>query len=192
MNNWISLFLIAIGLAMDAFAVSICDGIRINGLKKWQGIVIALTFGLFQGLMPLIGYYLGSLFMSYIEAYDHWVAFGLLSIIGGLMIFEGIKGLIKPESVVPQQFKIRNILIEGVATSIDALAVGITLTTLPIFIVWDVLTIAGITFIIALIGVLLGQEINKLLKGKYSITNIIGGTILIALGIIILIEHLLA
>lgn len=192
MNNWISLFLIAIGLAMDAFAVSICDGIRINGLKKWQGIVIALTFGLFQGLMPLIGYYLGSLFMSYIEAYDHWVAFGLLSIIGGLMIFEGIKGLIKPESVVPQQFKIRNILIEGVATSIDALAVGITLTTLPIFIVWDVLTIAGITFIIALIGVLLGQQINKLLKGKYSITNIIGGTILIALGIIILIEHLLA
>ena len=127
--------------------------------------------------MPLIGYYLGSLFMSYIEAYDHWVAFGLLSIIGGLMIFEGIKGLIKPESVVPQQFKIRNILIEGVATSIDALAVGITLTTLPIFIVWDVLTIAGITFIIALIGVLLGQQINKLLKGKYSITNIIGGTI---------------
>lgn len=192
MNNWISLFLIAIGLAMDAFAVSICDGIRINGLKKWQGIVIALTFGLFQGLMPLIGYYLGSLFMSYIEAYDHWVAFGLLSIIGGLMIFEGIKGLIKPESVVPQQFKIRNILIEGVATSIDALAVGITLTTLPIFIVWDVLTIAGITFIIALIGVLLGQQINKLLKGKYSITNIIGGAILIALGIIILIEHLLA
>lgn len=192
MNNWISLFLIAIGLAMDAFAVSICDGIRINGLKKWQGIVIALTFGLFQGLMPLIGYYLGSLFMSYIEAYDHWVAFGLLSIIGGLMIFEGIKGLIKPESVVPQQFKIRNILIEGVATSIDALAVGITLTTLPIFIVWDVLTIAAITFIIALIGVLLGQQINKLLKGKYSITNIIGGTILIALGIIILIEHLLA
>lgn len=192
MNNWISLFLIAIGLAMDAFAVSICDGIRINGLKNWQGIVIALTFGLFQGLMPLIGYYLGSLFMSYIEAYDHWVAFGLLSIIGGLMIFEGIKGLIKPESVVPQQFKIRNILIEGVATSIDALAVGITLTTLPIFIVWDVLTIAGITFIIALIGVLLGQQINKLLKGKYSITNIIGGTILIALGIIILIEHLLA
>ena len=191
MSNWISLVFIAFGLAMDAFAVAICDGIRINNIKKWQGIVIALTFGLFQGIMPVIGYYLGSLFMSYIEAYDHWVAFGLLSIIGGVMIFEGIKGLIKPESVVPQQFKISNILVEGVATSIDALAVGVSLTTLPIFIAYDAIVITSITFVIALIGVLLGQQINKLLKGKYSIANIIGGAILIVLGITILIEHLM-
>lgn len=190
---WFSLVLIAIGLAMDAFAVAICNGIRIKNIKLWQGIVIALTFGVFQGLMPTIGYFLGETFISYIEDYDHWVAFALLDGIGLWMIFEGIKDIIKKEEEEKEiKFNIWTILFQGVVTSIDAFAVGITLTTFDIFIAWDALVIFGITFVIAFIGVILGKQINKLLKGKYSIANIIGGLILVALGIYIVIEHSLA
>lgn len=189
---WFSLVLIAIGLAMDAFAVAICNGIRIKNIKLWQGIVIALTFGAFQGLMPTIGYFLGETFMAYIEDYDHWVAFALLDGIGLWMIFEGIKDIIKKEEEKEIKFNIWAILFQGVVTSIDAFAVGITLTTFDIFIAWDALVIFGITFVIAFIGVILGKQINKLLKGKYSIANIIGGLILVALGIYIVIEHSLA
>ena len=189
---WIQLILIAIGLAMDAFAVGICNGIRIKNIKLWQGIVIALTFGVFQGLMPTIGYFLGDTFMSYIEDYDHWVAFALLDGIGLWMIFEGIKDIIKKEEEKEIKFNIWTVLFQGVVTSIDAFAVGITLTTFDIFIAWDALIIFGITFVIAFIGVILGKQINKLLKGKYSIANIIGGLILVALGIYIVIEHSLA
>ncbi|MCR4879931.1 MAG: manganese efflux pump MntP family protein [Bacilli bacterium] len=183
--------MIAIGLAMDAFATSIVDGLRYQKAKKRHGIYVALTFGLFQGVMPVIGYFLGSLFIKQIEAYDHWVAFGLLLLIGGFMIFEGIKGIIKPESVKEKEFSWKEVFLQGVATSIDALAVGITLTTLKIHIAWDALTIAGITFIICIIGFFLGKQIAKLLKGKYSIANIIGGIILIAIGISIVIEHMM-
>ncbi|MCR4561854.1 MAG: manganese efflux pump MntP family protein [Bacilli bacterium] len=189
--NWLSLIGISVGLAMDAFAVSIVSGLTIKGLKKWQGIVIAAFFGVFQGLMPLIGYLLGSLFISYIEAYDHWVAFGLLLAIGGWMIFEGVKDIVRPEELKEKVFSWKKVIIQAIATSIDALAVGISLQTLGIFIVWDVLTIAIITFVICLFGVFLGTQISKLLKGKYSIANIIGGTILILIGVSILIEHLL-
>lgn len=189
---WFSLVLIAIGLAMDAFAVAICNGIRIKNIKMWQGIAIALTFGVFQGLMPTIGYFLGETFIPYIEDYDHWVAFALLDGIGLWMIFEGIKDIIKKEEEKEIKFNIWTILFQGVVTSIDAFAVGITLTTFDIFIAWDALIIFGITFVIAFIGVILGKQINKLLKGKYSIANIIGGLILVALGIYIVIEHSLA
>lgn len=190
--EWLQLIFIAIGLAMDAFAVAVCNGIRIKNIKLWQGIVIALTFGVFQGLMPTIGYFLGDTFMSYIEDYDHWVAFALLDGIGLWMIFEGIKDIIKKEEEKEIKFNIWTILFQGIVTSIDAFAVGITLTGYEIFIAWDALIIFGITFVIAFIGVILGKQINKLLKGKYSIANIIGGLILVALGIYIVIEHSLA
>lgn len=176
---------------MDAFAVAICNGIRIKNIKLWQGIVIALTFGVFQGLMPTIGYFLGETFISYIEDYDHWVAFALLDGIGLWMIFEGIKDIIKKEEEKEIKFNIWTILFQGIVTSIDAFAVGITLTGYEIFIAWDALIIFGITFVIAFIGVILGKQINKLLKGKYSIANIIGGSILVILGIYIVIEHTL-
>lgn len=189
--EWIKLILVAIGLAMDAFAVAICNGIRIKSIKLWQGIVIALTFGVFQGLMPTIGYFLGETFMSYIEDYDHWVAFALLDGIGLWMIFEGIKDIIKKEEEKEIKFNIWAILFQGIVTSIDAFAVGITLTEYEIFIAWDALVIFGITFVIGFIGVILGKQINKLLKGKYSIANIIGGSILVILGIYIVIEHTL-
>ncbi len=190
--EWLQLIFIAIGLAMDAFAVAVCNGIRIKNIKLWQGIVIALTFGVFQGLMPTIGYFLGDTFMSYIEDYDHWVAFALLDGIGLWMIFEGIKDIIKKEEEKEIKFNIWTILFQGIVTSIDAFAVGITLTGYEIFIAWDALVIFGITFVIGFIGVILGKQINKLLKGKYSIANIIGGLILVALGIYIVIEHSLA
>ena len=190
--EWLQLIFISIGLAMDAFAVAVCNGIRIKNIKLWQGIVIALTFGVFQGLMPTIGYFLGDTFMSYIEDYDHWVAFALLDGIGLWMIFEGIKDIIKKEEEKEIKFNIWTILFQGIVTSIDAFAVGITLTGYEIFIAWDALVIFGITFVIGFIGVILGKQINKLLKGKYSIANIIGGLILVALGIYIVIEHSLA
>lgn len=189
--EWLQLIFIAIGLAMDAFAVAVCNGIRIKNIKLWQGIVIALTFGVFQGLMPTIGYFLGDTFMSYIEDYDHWVAFALLDGIGLWMIFEGIKDIIKKEEEKEIKFNIWTILFQGIVTSIDAFAVGITLTGYEIFIAWDALVIFGITFVIGFIGVILGKQINKLLKGKYSIANIIGGSILVILGIYIVIEHTL-
>ena len=190
MASWISLIAIAIGLAMDAFAASIVDGLRYQNTKKRHGVYVALTFGLFQGLMPLIGFLLGSLFISYIEDYDHWVAFGLLLLIGGFMCFEGIKGIVKPESIKPKEFSFKEVIFQGVATSIDALAVGITLNTLEIFVAWDVLIITVVTFVICLVGFFLGTLISKLLKGKFSITNIIGGIILIGIGVSIVIEHM--
>jgi putative Mn2+ efflux pump MntP len=175
---------------MDAFATSIVDGLRYGKATKRHGVFVALTFGLFQGLMPLIGFFLGSLFISYIEAYDHWVAFGLLLLIGGFMIFEGIKGIVKPEAIQEKEFSWKEVLFQGVATSIDALAVGITLSALSIFIVWDSLVITGVTFLMCLLGFFLGKEISKLFKGKVSIANIIGGTILILIGVTIVIEHM--
>ena len=190
MGAWISLILIAIGLAMDAFAASIVDGLRYRNSTKRHGVFVALTFGLFQGVMPVIGYFLGSLFIDKIKDYDHWVAFGLLLAIGGFMIFEGIKGIVKPESVKEKEFSWKEVILQGVATSIDALAVGITLSTFDIFIVYDALVITGITFVICLLGFFLGTQISKLLKGKYSIANIIGGVILIAIGVSIVIEHM--
>ena len=190
MGAWISLILIAIGLAMDAFAASIVDGLRYHNTTKRHGVFVALTFGLFQGVMPVIGYFLGSLFIDKIKDYDHWVAFGLLLAIGGFMIFEGIKGIIKPESVKEKEFSWKEVILQGIATSIDALAVGITLSTFDIFIVYDALVITGNTFVICLLGFFLGTQISKLLKGKYSIANIIGGVILIAIGVSIVIEHM--
>jgi putative Mn2+ efflux pump MntP len=192
MQAWISLIAIAFGLAMDAFATSIVDGLRYCNSSKRHGVIVALTFGVFQGVMPLIGYFLGSLFISYIEAYDHWVAFALLLLIGGLMIFEGVKGIVKPESVEEKEFSLKEVLFQGVATSIDALAVGITLATLNIFIVWDALVITGITTAVCLVGFFLGKVISKALKGRYSIANVIGGVILIAIGVSIVIEHMTA
>ena len=192
MQAWISLIAIAFGLAMDAFATSIVDGLRYCNSSKRHGVIVALTFGVFQGVMPLIGYFLGSLFISYIEAYDHWVAFALLLLIGGLMIFEGVKGIVKPESVEEKEFSLKEVLFQGVATSIDALAVGITLATLNIFIVWDALVITGITTAVCLVGFFLGKVISTARTGRYSIANVIGGVILIAIGVSIVIEHMTA
>ena len=121
----LSVFLSGISLSMDAFAVSICDGMIYRDLTKRKAVLMPLTFGLFQALMPIIGFYVGMAFLQYIEAFDHWIAFAILLIIGGKMIFDGIEELRSPvEEITLKKFSLAEVLIQGVATSIDALACG--------------------------------------------------------------------
>lgn len=199
-TSFLEIALIGLGLSMDAFAVSICDGITITKLSKRNAIVIASIFGLLQGIMPLIGYFIGSLFYSYIESFDHWIAFALLSLIGGKMVFDGIKSLVKPEQAKPKQFSYKEIFIQGIATSIDALVIGITLCSMSMGLIannfdFSIFLQAGIivaiTFAMCSIGLFLGKGINALLKGKFAIAEIIGGIILISIGVKILIDHLI-
>lgn len=192
----LEVFLIGVSLSMDAFAVSICDGMVYRDLNKRKGAVIPATFGFFQAAMPLIGFFIGTLFISYIEAFDHWVAFVLLLIIGGKMVYDGIKEIRHPEEEVEtKKFSVPEVLLQGVATSIDALAVGISMlamegiTTLTVW--WYAALIGVTTFIISLVGVLLGVRMGKLFKDKASYAEIIGGLVLIGIGVKILVEGLL-
>ena len=197
----LSVFLAGVSLAMDAFAVSICDGMVYQNLNKRKGVLIPLTFGLFQAIMPIIGFYVGMAFQK-IEVFDkvdHWIAFALLLIIGGKMIFDGIKELRKKdEEVHIKKFSFVEVLIQGVATSIDALFVGFSLNALlgevnPIQLwAWvSVIAIGLITFIISLVGMIIGVKVGQLFKKKVSIAEIIGGVVLIGIGLKILIEGLL-
>lgn len=190
-------FIFGIALAMDCLALSITDGLTMDGLseKKRRMFFIAGVFALFQGLFPLIGYLLGEAFSEFIDKYDHWIGFGLLLLIGGKMLFEGIKGIVKPEEKKMIPFSIKTVLIQGVADSIDALAIGITVTAniqatevYQVYVCFAV--IATCTFAISLLGLVAGKWISKALKGHYEISEIIGGVVLIALGVILLLEGL--
>ncbi len=192
----LEIVLIGISLAMDAFAVSIADGMCYKGLTKGKATLIPLTFGILQAVMPLIGFFLGTLFAGYIDKYDHYVAFFLLLIIGGKMALDGIKDLRAGEGeVTDKKFSYPEVLVQGIATSIDALAVGITMlamdgiTTTNVF--GFVAIIGVITFIISLVGVIIGTTIGKLFKNKASIAEIVGGLVLIGLGIKILVEGII-
>ena len=182
----IELILISIGLAMDAFAVSICKGIKMTSKKTWHIIVIALFFGGFQMLMPIIGWFLGSRFESYITSFDHWIAFILLSIIGGKMLIDGIKA---EDDEDEGEFKLdlKELFLLAIATSIDALAVGITFTFLNYPIVECMSIIGCTTFIISFIGVYIGKVFGSKYEHKAEIA---GGIILIVIGLKILLEHL--
>lgn len=192
----LEIFLIGVSLSMDAFAVSICDGMIYSDLNKKKGAVMPITFGLFQAAMPLIGFFLGTLFLEYIETYDHWVAFILLLIIGGKMIFDGIKEIRHPDvEIERKKFSVGEVVIQGIATSIDALAVGISMLAMDgitKITVWGYAAFIGaITFCISLVGVVIGRKVGKLFKNKASIAEIVGGVVLIAIGLKILIEGLL-
>lgn len=181
----LELLLIAIGLSMDAFAVSICKGLSTQKLQIKHYLIIGAWFGGFQALMPTIGYFLGSTFEQYITAYDHWVAFVLLGIIGGNMIREGLS---KDEEKADGSFSVKSMLVLAVATSIDALAVGITFALLPdVNIVAAVSFIGAITFIISALGLKVGNIFGMKYKSKAEIA---GGIILILIGTKILLEHL--
>lgn len=192
----LSIVLSGISLAMDAFAVSICDGMVYRNLNKRKGITIPLTFGIFQALMPIIGFYLGMLFLEQIEAFDHWIAFALLVIIGGKMVFDGIKELKSPEEELkPKKFSYPEVLVQGVATSIDALAVGFSLNAMLASVgnvqVWawiSVCIIGIITFAISLGGLLIGVKVGKLFRKKASVAEIIGGAVLILIAVKIVLE----
>ena len=185
--NLISIFLIGLGLAMDAFAVSLTVGMNTSKKEKWKmALKASVFFGGFQGIMPLIGWAIGISFAEYIEKIDHWVAFVLLAVIGGKMIFEAIKEEEKSEKE-EKSYSNKRFLILAIATSIDALAVGITFAFLNVNIISSISIIAIITFIICMIGVYLGKVLGKIFGSK---AEIVGGAILIIIGIKILIDHL--
>lgn len=202
----LQIILFGLALSMDAFAVSVADGLTYTDINKKRIFFIAIVFGLMQGIMPLIGYWL-------VEAVEvivgessagqagnimsltvTWIAFGLLMFIGGKMLVEGILEIKKPvEEKEAKTFSIKEVLIFGIATAIDALGTGVALhsgtlsNNVTIFLHVSIITV--ITFALSLVGLFLGHKIEKLFKGKYEITQIIGGVILLLLGVWIVLSH---
>jgi manganese efflux pump family protein len=176
------LLLIAIALAMDSVAVSIATGVKFKSISLSTTLKISFFFGFFQGFMPLIGYLLGSTFASYINRVDHFIAFAILSFLGYKMIKEGMEDKIEEEI---SNLKDKTLFFLAIATSIDALAVGITFSFEEINILYAVSIIAIVTFLLCFFSVYLGKKVGRYLENK---AEYLGGTILILLGIKILIE----
>ncbi len=181
------LVLSAVGLSMDAFAVSMCKGLCMKRLRYGNAAVISLFFGGFQAAMPLIGWFLGTQFSKYVTPIDHWIAFVLLAYIGGKMIWEAAHG--GPDGSCPTDERIdyRELFMLSIATSIDALAVGITFAFLKTDILPAVLEIGAITFGLSFAGVVIGHRFGTKLKSKAEVA---GGVVLILIGLKILFEHL--
>ena len=180
----ISILLIAVGLAMDSLAVSISGGIVMRPFCMRQSLRLALTMGIFQGGMTLLGWLRGVSFSSYITAFDHWIAFILLGFLGGKMIYESFG----EEETTISSFSTKTLLTLGVATSIDALAVGVSMAFLKTSIYFPAFIIGFVTFALSLIGVISGYRFGKI---KGINVELFGGIILIAIGVKILIEHLM-
>ena len=188
MAVFIELFLLGVGLSMDAFAVSVCKGLAMNKVNKKQAVMIGLYFGGFQALMPLIGWFLGVRFQKYITSVDHWIAFGLLVFIGGKMILEAVRDSEVQEigeKDLPLDHK--EMFVLAVATSIDALAVGITFAFLDTPIIEAIAIIGCTTFLLSILGVVVGNFCGTRYKKKAEIA---GGIILVLIGLKILLEHL--
>ncbi len=186
--GFIELFLIGVGLAMDAFAVSICKGLNMRKMNYRQATVIALFFGGFQAFMPFLGWSLGRHFEHYIVSIDHWIAFILLAIIGGNMIKEALGDEEDVEcGDCHDQLDLKELLMLAIATSIDALAVGITFAFLRVSIVPAITIIGVTTFIISFAGVHIGHHFGSKYEKKAELA---GGIILICIGLKILLEHL--
>lgn len=181
----LELFILAVGLSMDAFAVSICKGLATEKVKFKHMAITGAWFGGFQALMPFLGYVLGTTFEKFVTSFDHWIAFVLLGAIGINMIKESFE---KEENEGDCDFGFKRMLLMAIATSIDALAVGITFALLPeVNILAAVLFIGVITFVLSALGVKLGSIVG----GKYkSRAEFLGGAILVLLGLKILLEHL--
>lgn len=179
-----TLLILAIGVSMDAFAVSICKGLAMKQIKFKYMLIVGLWFGGFQALMPLIGYFLGIQFETYITAYDHWIAFILLALIGGNMIKEALSN---EEETADASLAVKIMLILAIATSIDALALGVTFAFLQVNI-WEAVSFIGVvTFLFSVAGLKIGNVFGTKYKSK---AEFVGGVILILLGIKILLEHL--
>ena len=184
--GFFELFLIGIGLSMDAFAVAICKGLGMERINKRDTLLLALFFGGFQALMPLTGYLLGSRFASYIERWDHWIAFVLLAFIGGNMIRES-REQEEEEAKHCGSIRYRELFTLAVATSIDALAVGVSFAFLGVHTAPAVTLIGCTTFVLTLVGVWVGNLFGSRYKSRAELT---GGIILILIGVKILLEHL--
>ncbi len=179
----ITIFLIAVSLAMDAFAVSISNGVSVRGFDTKQSAVQGLYFGGFQFLMPVVGWFLGSRVKTYIESVDHWIAFALLAVIGGNMIRESFR----EEEGGQTELTGRILLLQAIATSIDALAVGISFAILDVNI-WMAAAIIGVvSFVMSFCGGMLGKGLGNFLQAKAEFA---GGIVLVLIGIKILAEHL--
>lgn len=188
--NLLVIFLTAVSLAMDAFAVSVTNGVTVKDFKKRHAVKMGIFFGGFQFVMPLVGYVLGSGFRVYIEAFDHWIAFGLLALIGGNMIRESLFGgdeAAEPKTAA-EALNAKVLTVQAIATSIDALAVGISFSLLKEVNMWLSCTVIGIVaFVFSFAGALMGKKIGGLFKDKAELA---GGIILCCIGLKILIEHL--
>lgn len=186
----VELVLTAVGLSMDAFAAAICKGLNMQKINHKHAFIISLFFGGFQGLMPFIGWVLGKQFESYITDFDHWIAFALLAFIGGKMLVEALKKDDDGCCCDCGAFDVKDVLVLAVATSIDALAVGITFATLKMQLaetVVAVLLIAAVTFGFSYAGVAIGNRFGAKFKSKAEFA---GGVILVLIGVKILLEHL--
>ena len=179
----LELFIIAVGLSMDAFAVAICKGLSVRALRPRHAVVTGLYFGGFQALMPLLGFLLGAQFARFISGFDHWVVFGLLAFIGVGMIRES------REQACPADkgFSPKEMLPLAVATSIDALAAGVSLALLDVKILWAVSFIGVTTFCLSALGVWVGHRFGARYKGGAELA---GGVVLILIGVKVLLEHL--
>ena len=187
--GFVELFLIGVGLSMDAFAVSICKGLGMKRLNMGQALVIGLFFGGFQALMPLIGWALGTQLADFITPIDHWIAFILLALIGGKMLFDAFRGDDEGGAGEPKDTRLdlKELLMLAIATSIDALAVGITFAFLQVAIVPSITIIGLTTFVISFAGVAVGHFFGARFEKP---ATIVGGVVLILIGVKILLEHL--
>ena len=183
-NEFFTLFILAVGLSMDAFAVAICKGLAMKKMSWKNAVIVGLWFGGFQALMPAIGYFLGVQFADKITAIDHWIAFVLLALIGGNMVREALS---KEEEEASASMDVKTMFIMAVATSIDALAVGITFAFLDQNMPVAVSLIGVTTFLLSMAGVKIGSVFGAKYKAKAEFA---GGVILILLGLKILLEHL--
>lgn len=182
------LLVIAAGLSMDAFAVSVGKGLCMPRVRPGQALAIAACFGAFQAAMPLLGWVLGTQFSQYVEPVDHWIAFGLLGLIGAKMIWDGLHE--QPDGSCPaegQRLAVGELLMLGVATSIDAFAVGCTFAFLSVSIAPAVAVIGVVTFALSLAGVVLGHKVGS----RYNrAATVVGGVVLVLIGLKTLLEHL--
>ena len=180
------LMILAVGLSMDACAVAICKGACMRRVDAGQSLMISFSFGVFQAFMPLVGWFLGTQFRQAIQEADHWVAFVLLGFLGFKMIWDALH---EEELTVCAPLRVRELLLLSVATSIDALAAGIALAVLQVNIVYSVIVIGMTTFVLSLLGTLVGNKFGQTYQAK---AQFVGGMVLCLIGIKVLLEHLSA
>ena len=181
------ILIIAVGLAMDAFAVSVTNGMCYKRLGAGRTLTIGMSFGIFQGVMPLIGFLAGSVFATKIGAADHWIALVLLLFIGGNMLRDAFSENEEDDELEDKELTFKILMLQAIATSVDALVVGVSFAALEVDIMLAVTTIAVVTFIMSIIGVKIGKTIGNTLNKK---AQIFGGAVLILIGIKIFAEHM--
>ncbi len=185
--TWIELLLTAVALSMDAFAVSTCKGLNLREMSWKRAGIIGLFFGGFQALMPLIGWLLGKQFEHLITSVDHWIVFALLSMIGGKMIYDALKSGGEAECPVEDKLDLKELVGLSFATSIDALAVGISFAFLNVQILPSVAAIGVTTCLLSMLGVAIGQKFGAKYQDR---ATLVGGIVLVLIGVRILLEHL--